>query len=104
MLFVRNHGSTNDPDDFRVEAGKIFANALGGNDEIALAAFSGSQANDRYLILNDFTKGIGPILTSLDELAGSEGGGTPLYNIFLCHGRLYRQHGIQREQSSDRIY
>lgn len=80
MLLLDQSGSivSTDPDDARIDACKIFLNSLGGNDNVGLASFTGNYSN-YFQIHQNFSRDIKPMISTLDILSYTEGGGTPLY-------------------------
>lgn len=80
MLLLDQSGSitSSDRDDSRIEASKIFLNSIGSGDEVGLASFTSNLSND-FTVHHNFSRDIAPMLNTLDILAKSEGGGTPLY-------------------------
>ncbi|MCX6214604.1 vWA domain-containing protein [Spirosoma sp.] len=80
MMLMDQSGSIadTDPDDLRIQAGKIFMDYIGTGDVVALSTFSGY--NDYYFSLRSrFTNQKEGIKKSLDSLSGRVSGGTPLY-------------------------
>ncbi|MEZ0607730.1 VWA domain-containing protein [Fibrella sp. WM1] len=80
MLLLDQSGSilTTDPQDLRIEASKIFLDYLGANDQVALASFT--EDYDDYVVLHQgFSRNRPAMKKTLDSLAKTEGGGTPLY-------------------------
>lgn len=83
-LLLDQSGSivTNDPNDSRIQAAKIFLDALGAGDNAVVAAFSsgGNLAYEPVTIWgNGFTSNGRGYFGVLDQLASQEGGGTPLF-------------------------
>lgn len=79
-LLLDQSGSilTTDPNDLRLEASKVFFNALGPNDNVALASFTANYYYD-YKIHYGFTRKIESLKKTIDSLSYTVGGGTPLY-------------------------
>ena len=80
MLLLDQSGSilSTDPGDLRIEASKIFLDYLGANDQVALSSFTGSY-NGNVRLHKGFSRNTTALKKTLDTLARSEGGGTPLY-------------------------
>lgn len=88
-LLIDQSGSITgtDPGDSRIQASKIFLSALGAGDNAQLAAFaSGGYLPFSPLTIygQGFTSNGASFYTALDDLAGQEGGGTPLYSSVLA--------------------
>lgn len=87
VLLMDQSGSITgtDPGDTRIDAAKIFFNALGPNDEAILAAFAsaGSLSSD-FVSWGDFGTRY-DYDSTLDSLAGLEGGGTPLFDATVVY-------------------
>lgn len=78
LMLLDQSGSiySTDPEDYRLEASKIFCLNLGTGNTTALWEFSGSA----YTNLVDFTTDTAKVIQEIENLRGEEGGGTPLYN------------------------
>jgi len=76
-LLIDQSGSISDtdPENARIEGGIAFINAMSKDDEISLSYFQNSTID----ILSDFTQKKSELRKNIEELAGTEGGGTPLY-------------------------
>lgn len=83
MILMDQSGSmsSSDPNDSRIEAGKIFLSALGAGDEVYLAAFAsgGSLQYDITGYGNSFTSIGSSYFSTVQSLKNLVGGGTPLY-------------------------
>ena len=79
-LLLDQSGSilSTDPYDLRLEASKVFFNALGSGDNVALSSFTGAYSN-YYKIHYGFTRKVDLLKKTVDSLANTVGGGTPLY-------------------------
>ncbi len=71
--------SSTDPDDLRIEAAKIFGGALGERDYALLSSFTTYYSDSDVLLHTEFTQDTTELNAGVEELRGSEGGGTPLY-------------------------
>lgn len=84
VLLMDQSGSivSTDPTDSRLQAGKIFFQALSAPDNAQLAAFAsgGLLPYDPITLWGGFTSSGSSFYSSLDSLAGMESGGTPLYS------------------------
>ncbi|WP_020607110.1 vWA domain-containing protein [Spirosoma spitsbergense] len=80
LLLMDQSGSiiTTDPRDLRIDAGKIFLDYLGANDQVALASFTDSYTNS-VILHQGFSRNKDVMKKTLDSLSKTEGGGTPLY-------------------------
>lgn len=80
MFLLDQSGSilSTDPDNLRIDASKVFINTLGENDEVGLSSFTTNLINS-YKVHHNFMKDKGILFSSLDSLAYSANGGTPLY-------------------------
>lgn len=67
--------SSTDPENYRLEAAKIFCSNLGANNNIGLWSF----ANSNYTKLVDFTTDTALVTQEIEKLRNHEGGSTPLY-------------------------
>jgi hypothetical protein len=75
-----------DPADSRIQAAKLFMSALAGGDTALLAAFAsgnGSLGADVVTFGSGFTTDGRSYFGTLDSLADSVGGGTPLYRAVV---------------------
>jgi len=75
-----------DPNNSRLQAAKIFLNALGTGDEVTLSAFAGSGRLIPFELTvygGGFTANGPSYFPTLDALANQVGGGTPLYRSTL---------------------
>ncbi|MEO0898965.1 MAG: vWA domain-containing protein [Bacteroidota bacterium] len=70
---------TTDPLNARVEGGKVFVESMNSGDEACLAKFAGSRFNLQSDLLSGFTNDGETLIPFIENLAGNEGGGTPLY-------------------------
>ncbi|MCP9767084.1 VWA domain-containing protein [Lacihabitans sp. LS3-19] len=77
MFLMDQSGSilSTDPYDSRVEAANIFLNNLGPSDVVGLSSFTNSYFTVHHKIGSEISQ----IRSTLNILANSEGGGTPLY-------------------------
>jgi len=89
-LLIDQSGSirNTDPNGSRIQASKIYLNALGAGDEVILSAFSSgfdSQIPQSPLTIfgTTFTSVGNSFFDEADALAFQEGGGTPLFNSIL---------------------
>lgn len=67
--------SITDPDNYRLEASKIFCSNLGDGNNTALWYFN----NYSYTSLVDFTTDTAKVIAEIEKLRDQEGGSTPLY-------------------------
>lgn len=81
MLFDQS-GSINstDPEDARIDAGVGFVDVMSGSDEASVAVFSGSGYPMTTSRLTPFTRDKSLLRSQIEDMAGREGGGTPLYS------------------------
>lgn len=77
LMLMDQSGSISgtDPDDYRLDAAKIFCSNLGANNNVALWSFAGYS----YEQLLAFTTDTAKVISEIEKLRGEEGGGTPLY-------------------------
>jgi hypothetical protein len=74
--------SNTDPNDSRIQAAKIFMNALGPGDNVVLSAFAGPGRMLPFELTvygTGFTTNGPSYFSTLDQLTRQVGGGTPLY-------------------------
>src|SRR5690606_27052575 len=64
-----------DPENYRLDAARIFSLNLGANNNVALWSFSGSN----YKAILDFTTDTANVIREIENLRDKEGGSTPLY-------------------------
>jgi von Willebrand factor type A domain len=88
-------GAATDPDNLRIEASKIFADAIGSGDNIALSSFSGDKMNypNSSRVHYNFTRRIELLKNTLDSLADKPYGGTPLYSATFNMINFTAQNG-----------
>ena len=82
LLLLDQSGSitSTDPRDLRIQAGKVFLDYLGVADQVALASFTESSYYPNSVILHHgFSRNRDAMKKTLDSLANTENGGTPLY-------------------------
>jgi hypothetical protein len=84
IAYSQNDGITpTDPDDLRISAAKIFLDYLGDGDQAGLASFSGlnsyATTNAYTVFHHGFSRNVPAKKKTLDSLASTEGGNTPLY-------------------------
>jgi hypothetical protein len=86
MLFDRSGSmSSNDPGELSLDAGKVFAQAMTGSDEAAVAAFPRSTANNRpgdFSTYTGFTSDVQTVVRAVNSV-GDPDGNTPLYDAVL---------------------
>lgn len=77
LMLLDQSGSISgtDPENYRLEAAKIFCSNLGANNNIGLWSF----ANSNYTELVDFTTDTALVIQEIEKLRNQEGGSTPLY-------------------------
>ncbi|MFD1771880.1 vWA domain-containing protein [Sphingobacterium suaedae] len=77
LMLLDQSGSitSTDPDNYRLDAAKIFCRNLGQNSNAALWSFAGSTYHD----LVKFTTDTALLIPKIEGLRGQEGGSTPLY-------------------------
>ncbi|GAB3926005.1 vWA domain-containing protein [Larkinella terrae] len=81
MILLDQSGSilTTDPNDLRIEGSKIFLDYLGKDDYVSLVSFPTNSSDSRAKYHKGFSRDINAMKASLDTLAQTERGGTPLY-------------------------
>lgn len=67
--------SSTDPNNYRLDAAKIFCSNLGNNNNVALWSFS----NWDYKEILGFTTDTAKVIAEIEKLRDREGGATPLY-------------------------
>ncbi len=94
MMLMDQSGSisSTDPQDLRVEAGKIFMDYIGAEDLVALSTFSGYNAYE-FSLRSRFTRDKEGVKRSLDSLVNRVGGGTPLYEATTLATNYTVQYG-----------
>ncbi|WP_118196554.1 vWA domain-containing protein [Albibacterium indicum] len=77
LLLMDQSGSisSTDPENYRLDAARIFSLNLGANNNVALWSFSGSN----YKAILDFTTDTANVIREIENLRDKEGGSTPLY-------------------------
>ncbi len=83
-LLLDQSGSikSTDPNDARIDGGIAFINAMGGEDEIALAYFEG-PGSGASAVLSDFSQKKKDLRNDIETLSDAEGGDTPLYRAIV---------------------
>lgn len=83
LMLLDQSGSiiSNDPKDLRISAGKIFMDYMSPDDVVALASFPSRSGN--FKLHSRFTRQTDGMKRSLDSLANTESGGTPLYEATI---------------------
>lgn len=82
LLLLDQSGSivSTDPLNLRIQAGKVFLDYMGGADQVALGSFTESSYYPNSVILHHgFSRNRDAMKRTLDSLAGTVFGGTPLY-------------------------
>ncbi|SDK77577.1 von Willebrand factor type A domain-containing protein [Catalinimonas alkaloidigena] len=82
--------SSNDPNDLRIGAAEIFMNSLGSTDQVMLASFTSNYRADLWIHGDGkLTHDVADLIQEVNDLAGQEGGGTPLYrSCYAMSGHL----------------
>jgi len=72
--------SNTDPYNLRIDAAKIFCEALGANDYVLLSSFTSSYSPYEVILHSEYTQDTSELNYQLNNLLYKHGGGTPLYN------------------------
>jgi len=97
LMLLDQSGSISgtDPENYRLEAAKIFCSNLGANNNIGLWSF----ANSNYTELVDFTTDTASVKQEIEKLKDQEGGATPLYKSQYAAISYTRDHSTKTNKA-----